>query len=349
MGMRVLVTGIGSFWGGRLAQALEGDERVEVIVGIGTRPPRVPLTRTEVVRVDSSYSILARLVAATEVDTIVHTHLEVDSTALPKRLLNEINVIGTMNLLAAAGAPATPVRKVVVKSSTLVYGSTHRDPYCFSEGTGRSGPARTAVERSLLEAEGYLADFAEDHPGVAVALLRISNVLGPDIDTPLSRALSGRITPGIAGFDPRLQFTHQDDVLAALHHAAVADVRGTFNIAGSGHLTWSDACRLAGRHRAPLTPWLTDRAAGLLRLAGIVDLPAETLALLRYGRAVDNGRFVDTGFTYAYTSAETVEAFARRLRLDRAVPHRADQRPFDPAVEDFFRRSPAVVRTPEGP
>ena len=192
--MRVLVTGIGSFWGGRLAQALESDERVEVIVGIGTRPPRVPLTRTEVVRVDSSYSILARLVAATEVDTIVHTHLEVDSTALPKRLLNEINVIGTMNLLAAAGAPATPVRKVVVKSSTLVYGSTHRDPYCFSEGTGRSGPARTAVERSLLVAEGYLADVAEDHPGVA-GILKTRDPLGPH-SLALAEAFLGPLQAG---------------------------------------------------------------------------------------------------------------------------------------------------------
>jgi UDP-glucose 4-epimerase len=349
MGMRVLVTGIGSFWGGRLAQALEADERVEVIVGIGTRPPRVPLTRTEVVRVEPSYSILSRLVAATEVDTIVHTHLEVDSTALSKQLLGEINVIGTMNLLAAAGAPDTSVRKVVVKSSTLVYGSTHRDPYCFSEGTGRSGPARTPVERSLLEAEGYLADFAEDSPETAVVLLRISNVLGPDIHTPLARALSARLTPGIAGFDPRLQFTHQDDVLAAFHHAAVTDVRGTFNVAGDGHITWSDACRLMGHHRAPISPVLTGQVARALRVTGLADLPAETLALLRYGRVVDNRAFVATGFRYAYTSAGTVEAFAGHLRLGRVVPRRRERHFFDPAVEDFFRRSPAVVRTPDPP
>ena len=31
-----------------------------------------------------------------------------------------------MNLLAAAGAPGSPVRKVVVKSSALVYGATPR-------------------------------------------------------------------------------------------------------------------------------------------------------------------------------------------------------------------------------
>src|SRR5690348_17171113 len=121
--MRVLVTGLSTFWGGRLAQVLEAQPDVEVIVGVDTREPRVPLERTEFVRADSSYSILSRIVRATQVDTILHTHLLVDSTLSSGRGLHEINVIGTMNLLAAAGAAGSPVRKVVVKSSGLVYGS----------------------------------------------------------------------------------------------------------------------------------------------------------------------------------------------------------------------------------
>ncbi len=78
--MRVLVTGLSTYWGGRVAQALEQRPDVEVVVGLDTRDPRMPLERTEFVRTDSSYSILARIVRATQVDTIVHTHLIVDST-----------------------------------------------------------------------------------------------------------------------------------------------------------------------------------------------------------------------------------------------------------------------------
>src|SRR3954466_13827573 len=115
--MRVLVTGLSTFWGGRLAQALEARDDTEVVVGVDTREPRVPLERTEFVRADSSYSILARIVRATQIDTILHTHLIVDSTQTSGRSAHEINVIGTMNLLAAAGAPGSPVRKVVLKSS----------------------------------------------------------------------------------------------------------------------------------------------------------------------------------------------------------------------------------------
>ena len=104
--MRALVTGLSTYWGGRVAQALEQRSDVEVVVGVDTRDPRTPLERTEFVRTDSSHSILSRIVRATQVDTIVHTHLVVDSTRATSRALHEINVIGTMNLLAAAGAPS---------------------------------------------------------------------------------------------------------------------------------------------------------------------------------------------------------------------------------------------------
>ena len=342
--MRVLVTGVGTFWGGRVAQIIERDPRVEVVVGIDTRAPKVPLERTEVVRTDSSFSILSRLVRATEVDTVLHTHLEVDSTATSGRSLHETNVIGTMNLLAAAGAPGSSVRKVVLKSSTLVYGASRGDPYCFSEEMGRSRPARTRVERSLLEVEGYMADFSEDNPDVVVTRLRFSNVLGPNLDTPLSRALRLPLVPEILGFDPRLQFTHQDDVLGALCFTALRDVPGTFNVAGDGFLTWSDVCRMVGRRRVPLSPWFTEAAAGTLHRLGVVDLPPEALALLRYGRGVDNRRFKEAGYRYRFTSAGTVQDFAHSLRDPAAASGAA--RPahrYDAGVEEFFRRSPAVV------
>src|SRR5207245_8800042 len=125
MGRRVLITGIGSFWGGRVAAALEQDDDVDVIVGLGTEAPRLSLERTEYVRADQSYSILARIVKATKVDTILHTFLVVDSTRMSGRALHEVNVIGTLNLLAAAGGAGSPVRQVAVKSSTLVYGSSY--------------------------------------------------------------------------------------------------------------------------------------------------------------------------------------------------------------------------------
>jgi UDP-glucose 4-epimerase len=342
--VRVLVTGLSTYWGGRVAQVLEARDDVEVVVGLDTRDPTVPLERTEFVRADSSYSILSRIVRATQIDTVLHTHLIVDSTASTGRSLHEINVIGTMNLLAAAGAPGSPVRKVILKSSALVYGANYQDPNQFREESKRTRPARTAGERSLLEVEAFLRDFADDNPHIAVTLLRFANVLGDDIDTPFVKALRQPIVPEIFGFDPRVQFVHEDDVVGALMYATTHDVPGVYNVAGDGNLPWSEVCMIVNKPRVALPPILTSLAAEPVRLLRLWELPPEALMLLRYGRSVDNARFKKAGFRYRYTSAGTVEAFARGLRLSNAIGDNNPSYKYQREVEDFFRHSPAVVR-----
>src|SRR5665213_3075671 len=116
VGHRVLVTGADTFWGGRMIQALEADPSMETILGLGTRAPSVPFERAEFVRSDPNYSILSRIVQATQVDTILHTFMVTNSARRSDRAIHETNVIGTMNLLAAAGSSGSPVRHLVVKS-----------------------------------------------------------------------------------------------------------------------------------------------------------------------------------------------------------------------------------------
>jgi UDP-glucose 4-epimerase len=341
--VRVLVTGLGTFWGSHLAQRLEQRPDVELVVGVDTREPRLPLRRTEFVKVDASYGILQRMVRATQVDTVLHTHLEVDSTRVSSRRLHEVNVIGTMNLLAAAAADGSSVRKVVVKASTLVYGSNFDDPYFFRETTRRTHPATTPVERSLVEVDALVRDFAEDNPDVSVTSLRFANVLGNDLTTVFSSMLRMRVVPEVFGFDPRLQFVHEDDMTRALEHATTAGAPGTFNVAGPGTITWGEACRLVGRRRLAMPPVMTGAASVPMRMLRIIDIPPEVLSLLRYGRAVDTDAFVATGFEYGFTSLATVEAFARAQRLERVVGSPPAYE-YEHDVEDFFRNSSAVVR-----
>lgn len=341
--MRVLVTGLGTYWGSRLAQHLESQPGVDVVVGVDTREPVLPLERTEFVRADSSFSILERIVKATQVDTILHTHLIVDSTQDSGRALHEVNVIGTMNLLAAAGAAGSPVRKLVVKSSTLAYGSNYTDPYFFREDMDRSHGPRTRVERSLMEVGGVVGDFAEDNPHVTVTKLRFANVLGDHLDTPIVRMLRLPVIPEILGFDPRLQFVHEDDVTDALAFATLRDVPGVFNVAGPGTMPWSEVCAVLGKRRIPMPPLLTGFAVEPLRLTRLVDIPPEVLALLRYGRGVDTSRFQEAGYRYQHTTPGAVQAFAQSLRLATTVRGRSEYR-YERDVESFFRHSPSVVR-----
>ena len=340
MGRRVLITGLDTFWGGRMAQALEADPTVEMILGLGTNEPKVPLERTEFVRADQAYSILNRIVRATQVDTIVHTFLETNSVRVSSRVLHDINVIGTLNLLAAAGAPGTPVRQVVVKSSTHVFGASEKDPVWFREETPRNAAVRTQLERSLIEVEALVSDFADDNPHMVVSVLRCANVLGSDIVTPITANLRRRLLPCIAGFDPLVQFVEEDDVVRSLEHVTRQRIPGLFNVAGAGKLPWSEVASISGAFLLPLPPFNPRLFAAPLRRLGVVQFPPEMESVLRFGRGVDTSRLVEAGFTYRYSSAGAVESFAQANNLRRAVGGH------DPAYryEQFFRHSPAVVR-----
>jgi UDP-glucose 4-epimerase len=348
MGRRVLITGLDTFWGGRTAQALEADPSVDMLLGLGTTEPKVPLERTEFVRTDQTYSLLSRIVRATQVDTIIHTFLETNSTRVPGRVLHEINVIGTMNLLAAAGASGTSVRQVVVKSSTHVYGSSAEDPAWFAEETPRPSPPTTRVERSLVEVESLVSDFAQENPDRTVSLLRFANVLGTDIVTPISQNLRRRVLPSVFGFDPLVQFVEEDDVVRSLEYVTRHRLGGVYNVAGSGKLPWSEVAGIAGALLVPLPPLTTRTAASLLGSLRLLQFPPELERLARYGRGVDTRRIAEAGFTFRYTSAGAVASFARANNLRRSIGRSDDRYHYEQDVEQFFRHSPAVVRTTEG-
>src|SRR4051795_7210391 len=216
---RILITGLSTFWGGRLAQAIERDPSVEAVIGVSAEDPTCELERTEFVRMGLQHALLRRIVDAAEIDTVVDTRLVVDTLTASPRGAHEANAIGTMNILAACGGPNSPVRKVVFKSSAHYYGCERDDPAFFTEEMQRPHPPRTRLEADILEAEKAVEGFAERNPEVTVTVLRFCNSLGPDLRTSHIELFSMPAIPCILGFDPRYQFIHEDDLVNVLRFA----------------------------------------------------------------------------------------------------------------------------------
>lgn len=343
---RVLITGLSSYWGGRLARALESFAEIEAIVGVDSENPTTELERTEFVKVSNQHGLIQRIVKAARIDTVIDTRLVVDSTTTSRREAHENNVIGTMNVLAACSGPNSPVRKFIFKSSAHVYGCEQDDPAFFTESMRRSHRPRTAIERDVVDAEAAVVDFALKQPDVDVTVLRCSYVLGPDVQTAFSRMFALPAIPSVLGFDPRCQFVHEDDVVHALEHAAINRVPGVFNVAGDGVLALSEVAGLLGKRLAPLLPpWGAGVVAGPLRSLGL-RIPDELLNQLRFGRGLDNRRYKASGFEYGYTSRETVLAFAKHLRLHPILRGIEHPYTYEGEVERFLRRSP-LTRPPE--
>jgi UDP-glucose 4-epimerase len=340
---RILITGLSTYWGGRLAQALEQDPDIETIIGIDRTPPKLALERTEFVQVSDAHSLIRRIVDAAEIDTVVDTRLVVDSIVTTRARAHENNVIGTMNVLAAAAGSGSPVKKLVFKSSARYYGAEQDDPAFFTEDMRRPHPPRTAIERDICEAEASVRDFRHKNPDTSVCVLRFANALGPDLRTSWQTYLGLPVVPAILGFDPRVQFLHEDDMANCLEHAVRYDLDGVFNCAGDGVLALSEVVDLLGKALAPvLPPWGTGAAVAALRRAG-VPITAEMLPQLRFGRALDNRRFKATGFRYQHTTRETVLRLREQQKLEPILRgNGGSSYRYESAVEEFLRFSPSV-------
>ncbi len=143
-GRRILITGVSRFWGAELARRLKADPTIEQVVAVDTEGPARQLARTDYVRADIRHSLVGKLIRGLGIDTVVHSGFIVDPQQFGARTVHEINVIGTMNLIAACSGADSPVRRLVVKSSTAVYGSEPGGPLLLDRG---DAPARARARR----------------------------------------------------------------------------------------------------------------------------------------------------------------------------------------------------------
>lgn len=317
---RVLITGVSRFLGWRLAKRLQGDDSVGTVIGVDLEEPPVPMPGLEFIRADIRSPVIARVLESTAVDTLVHTNIQSDPAHFGGRLrMKENNIIGTMQLLAAAHRAAR-IRRVVVKSSTAVYGSGPGEPSILAEDFDPRGARLSGYGRDCADAETNVRDFGRRRRDVDVVILRMQNVIGPTVRTSMTDYLSLPIVPTALGYDPRLQLLHEEDAVEALYVSATSDARGIFNVAGDGVAYLSKAIRLLRRVQLPMPTAVAEGTGGFLRRLGVVDFPVDQLSLLMYGRVVDTSRLKRTlSFTPKYSTEATIVDFMGRREQGASV------------------------------
>lgn len=312
----VLVTGVARFLGSSLAGRLFAEPGVRRVIGVDASLPdmdaRNRMNGAEFVRVDIRNPLIASVIESAGVTTVVHASASVSPVAAAARTMTkEMNVLGTMQLLAACGRART-VRELVVRSTAAVYGGSSRDPAVLDEDTvphaaPPAGPARDAVD-----IEGYVRSFVRRRPDVRTAMPRFAEIIGPTVQTPLTRYFSMTpLVPIALGWDARVQFVHEDDAVDVLRHLTLGTFAGTVNVAGDGVMTVHQAIRRAHGFAVPVPMPAMDAVSRALRVMRIKGFSTQQLRLLYPGRVLDTTRLTrDVGFQCRYSSEAAFADFA---------------------------------------
>ena len=347
----MLVTGVNRFVGSELAGRLAAHPGVARVIGVDATLPepaaRARMGGAEFARADIRNPLISRVLESAGVDTVVHASASATPVSAQARTLaKEMNVLGTMQLLAACQRSAG-VRNLVVRSTVAVYGQSSKDPAICTEATEpRSVPGRGPA-RDAIDIEGYVRGFARRRPDVRVAVPRLAEIVGPTVRTPLTRYFSlAPVVPTVLGHDVRLQLVHECDAVRLLEHLVFTPFSGTVNVAGDGVLMLSQAVHRAGRVPLPLPLSMLDVAGRGLRALKLGTFSPEQVRMLMAGRVVDTTRLrTEVGFTPRFSTVAAFDDFAATLRpsVDRDSVRRAEER----LLAGLGVAAPGPVPTPE--
>ncbi|OBI43222.1 SDR family oxidoreductase [Mycobacterium colombiense] len=324
----VLVTGACRFLGGYLTARLAQNPMIKGVIAVDAIAPSKDMLRrmgrAEFVRADIRNPFIAKVIRNGDVDTVVHAAA---ASYAPRSggtaALKEINVMGAMQLFAAC-QKAPSVRRVVLKSTSEVYGSSAHDPVMFTEDSTSRRPFRNGFAKDSLDIEAYARGLGRRRPDIAVTILRLGNMIGPAMDTTLSRYLAGPLVPTMLGRDARLQLLHEQDALGALERAAMAGKAGTFNIGAEGIIMLSQAIRRAGRIPLPVPGFGVWALDSLRRANRYNEISRDQFDYLSYGRVMDTSRMrSELGYQPKWSTAEAFDDYVRGRSLTPIIdPHR---------------------------
>lgn len=313
----IAITGLRTFLGERLAERLlRRSPKLRIVAFDRRRPPgldpRIHFHAIDLTASDAAAEMAEQL-ASEGVEVLVHAAFRTDSTADLARD-RALETDGSLRVIDAC--VEARVARMVLASSTMLYGPWLDNPSFLTEAHPLRGHPDAHSVTNRIEVESLLADCARRTPQLEVTVLRSCWVLGPSFDDRVSRYFSLPVVPKLLGYDPMLQFVHEEDYLAAFERAALESHPGIFNIVGRGTLPVATLLRLGGRRSIALPSRLLYRMAYYPGPRRTGDPPAAFYDYLRYLWIADGARGWDAFGEPVYSTRESWIEFmsARRSR-----------------------------------
>lgn len=311
----IAVTGAADGVGAAVAARLVANPEVGKVIGLDDRRGHTDGVTWRVLDVRDP-SLATRLGS---VDAIVH--LAVDTgLGVDRRTQSELNVRGTQTVLTAAAA--TGVRRAVLVTSAMVYGALADNPVPLAEDAPLRAVPDNALLSDWLEIERLAAAASRTHPGLDVSVVRPAMLVGPGIDSVLTRHFEAPRLLVVRDSAPRWQFCHVDDLAAALEFAALGSVSGILTVGCDGWLEQEEVELVSGLRRIELPATLAFGTAERLHRLGILPAPASDLQYVVHPWVVPSTRLREAGWRPAYDNPTALGLLLEQVRGHHAVAAR---------------------------
>jgi nucleoside-diphosphate-sugar epimerase len=270
----VAVTGAAGVIGQALLRQLVAHDDVGRVVAIDVRRGDVEGPTWKIG--DVRDPVVAQYLAG--VDAVVH--LAVDwSLRTPPAERSALNVRGTQTVVTAAAAAG--VKRMVLVTSASVYGALADNPTPLPEDAPLLAPPEGIVA-DLLEIERLAEDARRVHPGLSVTVVRPAALVGPGVDTLVTRHFASPRLLVIKEAEPAWQFCHVEDLASALVLAALGAVSGAVTAGSEGYLDQRRVEDLSGMKRVEVPATLALATAERLHRVGVTPAPASELAYVMH-------------------------------------------------------------------
>lgn len=312
----VVLTGLDTFLGESLAERLLARPDPPRVVGIDLVRPLRLAGRVGYHQIDITAPMadveIAGVLELESADALVHLAFE-SSPRPDTEASHDLEVVGTHHVLNAAGAFGLP--RLVVESSTMVYGPAPDNPNYLAESAPLRGHPEAHLVENRREVEEMIDAWRPSHAGTRVCVLRHCWVMGPSYRDHVVDYFDNAVIPSVLGFDPLLQFIHEEDLLDVFEHAVAGDAEGVFNVVAPGVLPLSTLIALAGKRRLQLPSQLLYRMADYPSRGIRGDGPAGFFDYLRYLWVADGRRAWKEFGEPNYTTREAWIAFVGAARM----------------------------------
>jgi UDP-glucose 4-epimerase len=298
----VLITGICGRLGRRLARRLH---RERTVIGVDRRDFDGKPKDIAHHRVDMRRKKMQDIFRMERLGAVVHLGIMHDPR-MSQMEHHTWNVAGFQRLLEYVAQYDVP--KLIVLSSSNVYGPRPDNPQFLSEEAPLLGGAAFSDIRDLIEVDMLAQSFFWKRPETETVILRPAHILGSVRNAP-SNYLRLGVIPTLMGFDPMIQVIHQDDVVSAIIQAMSQGFRGIYNVAGPPPLPLSRLIEMTGRPRVTIPHFLAKGALQRLFRFRASSFPAPELDHIRYVCMVDDRRAREVlGYSPNYGIEDTVRA-----------------------------------------